>query len=42
MPEDVIELPEHGDAAGETGHADGADGDVAPTPSTPLSRTWIN
>ncbi|RJP43861.1 MAG: hypothetical protein C4548_06475, partial [Desulfobacteraceae bacterium] len=40
MPEDVIELPEHGDAAGpadtagEAGHAVGADGDVAPAPAT--------
>jgi len=39
MTEDVIELPEHGDAAGPTdaagegGHADGTDGDVAPAPA---------
>jgi hypothetical protein len=41
MTEDVIEFPEHGDAAGsaeaadEAGHADGADGDVAAPPETP-------
>ncbi|RJP43867.1 MAG: hypothetical protein C4548_06505 [Desulfobacteraceae bacterium] len=39
MPEDVIELPEHGDAAGpadaagKAGHADGAAGDFAPAPA---------
>jgi hypothetical protein len=39
MTEDVIELPENGDAAGptdaadEAGHAAGADGDVAPAPA---------